>query len=328
MLTETRATLAARLADLATDARASRRAGQDHAAIERELADIATVLACAKEPRAMPAVSGEESIEPSILGRSAAADDVLAWVAGLGTGERRALAERVRRVQGTADRKDGFAVGLSNYLASARITSQFFGVVENPRRLDRAAYLKTRADATASAGAQTAAQGAQGHAATPAIGDQALPTPRMQEAKREESSRTGAAVQRMASGEATPLATAPDAIAQRGLDGAGGPLPHLAQIQASFGRHDVSAVQAHQGPGARDATRALGAQAYAFGNSVAFGSSPDLHTAAHEAAHVVQQRGGVQLEGGMDQPGDAHERHADAVADAVVAGKSAELLLD
>jgi len=49
---------------------------------------------------------------------------------------------------------------------------------------------------------------------------------------------------------------------------------------------------------------------------------------AHEAAHVVQQRGGVQLEGGIGQPGDSYEQHADAVADAVVAGRSAAPLLD
>ncbi|HEX2691093.1 MAG TPA: DUF5995 family protein [Kofleriaceae bacterium] len=37
---------------------------------------------------------------------------------------------------------------------------------------------------------------------------------------------------------------------------------------------------------------------------------------------------GVQLKSGNDQPGDAYERHADAVADAVVAGRSAAPLLD
>ena len=105
-------------------------------------------------------------------------------------------------------------------------------------------------------------------------------------------------------------------------------MPHLERIQASFGPHDVSGVTAHEGPATNAAAHALGAQAFAFGNSVAFESPPDLHTAAHEAAHVVQQRGGVQLKGGIDQPGDTHERHADAVADAVVASRSAAPLLD
>jgi len=42
----------------------------------------------------------------------------------------------------------------------------------------------------------------------------------------------------------------------------------------------------------------------------------------------VQQRGGVQLKGGVGESGDAHEQHANAAADAVVQGKSAEGLLD
>lgn len=139
------------------------------------------------------------------------------------------------------------------------------------------------------------------------------------------------AVQRTAIRDATDALGDPAAnaeVAGRGVEGAGMPLPHLGPIQASFGHHDVSSVQAHQGAAATRAARDLGATAYAFGNSVAFDGSPDLHTAAHEAAHVVQQRGGVQLKRGKGQPGDVYERHADAVADAVVAGRPAEHLLD
>jgi hypothetical protein len=115
------------------------------------------------------------------------------------------------------------------------------------------------------------------------------------------------------------------------VDGAPGTLaadPALRAIQRSFGRHDVSGVQAHVGGVAEKASSDMGATAYATGSSVAFRSSPDLHTAAHEAAHVVQQRGGVQLKAGVGEAGDAHERHADAVADLVVEGRSAEGLLD
>jgi hypothetical protein len=118
------------------------------------------------------------------------------------------------------------------------------------------------------------------------------------------------------------------AIAEHGLTEPAAPLPHLARIQASFGRHDVSHVQAHVGGAASDASAAMGAAAYATGNHVAFADSPDLHTAAHEAAHTVQQRGGVQLRGGVGAEGDDYERHADAVADRVVRGESAEALLD
>ncbi|TMQ08158.1 MAG: DUF4157 domain-containing protein [Deltaproteobacteria bacterium] len=117
-------------------------------------------------------------------------------------------------------------------------------------------------------------------------------------------------------------------IAAHGVSGSGQALPFRDRIQASFGRHDVSGVQAHMGGSAHEASTALGAHGYATGNAVAFAGSPDLHTAAHEAAHVVQQRAGIHLKDGLGQVGDAHERHADAVADAVVRGESAEPLLD
>jgi hypothetical protein len=118
------------------------------------------------------------------------------------------------------------------------------------------------------------------------------------------------------------------ATAGRGVAGASAPLPHQDAIQRSFGKHDVSGVRAQVGGEAADASKSLGAQAYATGDRVAFAAAPDLHTAAHEAAHVVQQAGGVQLKDGLGQAGDAHEQHADAVADAVVGGRSAEALLD
>jgi hypothetical protein len=50
--------------------------------------------------------------------------------------------------------------------------------------------------------------------------------------------------------------------------------------------------------------------------------------AAHEAAHIIQQQKGVHLAGGMGTVGDAYERHADAIADRVLQGGSAESLLD
>jgi hypothetical protein len=118
------------------------------------------------------------------------------------------------------------------------------------------------------------------------------------------------------------------AIASAGVQGGGATLPHASRIQALFGSHDVSGISAHVGGPATEACDELGATAYATGNRVAFGGAPDLHTAAHEAAHVVQQRGGVSLKGGVGSAGDSHERHADAVADRVVAGESAQDLLD
>ncbi len=58
-------------------------------------------------------------------------------------------------------------------------------------------------------------------------------------------------------------------------------------IQKSFGDHDVSTVKAHVGGAARDASQGMGAEAYATGDHIAFGGAPTLHTAAHEAAHIV-----------------------------------------
>ncbi|MEL6180818.1 MAG: DUF4157 domain-containing protein, partial [Myxococcota bacterium] len=117
-------------------------------------------------------------------------------------------------------------------------------------------------------------------------------------------------------------------VAASGIEGSGSPLPHLETIQHAFGKHDITSIQAHVGGPATSANTRMGAEGYAMGNHVAFKDSPSLHLAAHEAAHVVQQRGGVRLKGGVGQIGDAYEQHADAVADAVVRGQSAETLLD
>ena len=116
-------------------------------------------------------------------------------------------------------------------------------------------------------------------------------------------------------------------VAAQGTSGSGSPLPYLQQIQASFGRFDVRGVQAYTGQRASQAAQQMGASAFTVGNRVAFAGTPSLHTAAHEAAHAVQQQAGVQLKGGVGQQGDPYERHADAVADAVVAGRSAEPIL-
>ncbi len=130
-------------------------------------------------------------------------------------------------------------------------------------------------------------------------------------------------------GRARPTGAAEiQASAQRGIATPSSPLPHRDAIQRAFGRHDISGIQAHVGEAAAASAGAIGARAYATGSHVVAGASPDLFTMAHEAAHVVQQRGGVQLSGGVGAANDAHERHADAVAERVVRGESAEGLLD
>ncbi len=116
-------------------------------------------------------------------------------------------------------------------------------------------------------------------------------------------------------------------LAAHGIAGSPTSLPHLPRMQPLFGHHAISDIKAFVGARATEATRQMGALAYATGDSVAFAAWPTLHTAAHEAAHVIQQRAGVHLDGGVGTRGDAHEREADAVADRVVRGESVEDIL-
>lgn len=116
--------------------------------------------------------------------------------------------------------------------------------------------------------------------------------------------------------------------AGQGLVHANQPLPHAERIQASFGRHDVSGVRTGIGGEASQASERMGALAYTTGDRIGFRQPPDLRLAAHEAAHTIQQRAGLKLPDNVGRPGDRWERHADRVADAVVAGESAEPLLD
>jgi hypothetical protein len=173
-------------------------------------------------------------------------------------------------------------------------------------------------------------QGSESSATTAKIGTASLgPGKRSLVTTELDAPNGGAPVQALAGPGPKPLQ--PDqvqAVANRGIAGPAGALPHLDTIQRLFGRHDVSGVKAHVGGEAAEATKTMGAEAYASGNNVAFAGAPGLHTAAHEAAHVVQQRAGVQLKGGVGAVGDPYEQHADQVADAVVRGESAERLLD
>jgi len=118
------------------------------------------------------------------------------------------------------------------------------------------------------------------------------------------------------------------AAAARGMATPASRLPHADRIQRAFGPHDISGIQAHVGADSATSAREMGARAYAIEDHVVLGEAVELHTVAHEAAHVVQQRRGVHLRGGVGEAGDAYERHADAVADRVARGESAADLLD
>ena len=117
-------------------------------------------------------------------------------------------------------------------------------------------------------------------------------------------------------------------VAKSGFKGNPGTYPFRQKIQAAFGSHDISNVKTFSDASAKQANTRLGALAYASREKVAFRGYPDLHTAAHEAAHIIQQRQGVRLDDGTGRKGDPYERHADAVADRVVQGKSVQSLLN
>jgi len=131
---------------------------------------------------------------------------------------------------------------------------------------------------------------------------------------------------------------APEAAADRELEaepdpgvealtGADAPLPHHDTIDAAFGRFDIGGLRAGVGGKTGAALTRQDADGALSGDQVGL-TGPDLWTEAHEAAHAIQQAGGQGLPRGEGRRGDRWERHADAVADAVVAGDSAEELLE
>ena len=117
-------------------------------------------------------------------------------------------------------------------------------------------------------------------------------------------------------------------LAEQGTSGGGGRLPHFDALQAAFGHHDLSEIQAHTGSGAQAAADGIGAEAFAYGTSVAFGGTPTLHLAAEEVTHVMQQAAGQAPSSGLGQEGDRYEAFATQVADRVVAGDSVQGLID
>ncbi len=114
-------------------------------------------------------------------------------------------------------------------------------------------------------------------------------------------------------------------VARAGLARPAGRLPHIKALGASFGHHDVSAIKVHPDP---VAAGALGAAAYTSAGDVVTGTDLDVHAAAHEAAHVFQQRAGKGPRTGVSRADSWAEREAEAVAEEVVAGRSVEARVD
>jgi HNH/Endo VII superfamily toxin with a SHH signature/Domain of unknown function (DUF4157) len=151
--------------------------------------------------------------------------------------------------------------------------------------------------------------------------------PRSQQPLADEPARTLPVTETMSNALAARARRSLVGAAQESLSGAHAQLPYLETIQAAFGDHDLATIRVVIGGEAGAFADAVGAHAYTVGDRIGFRESPDLHLAAHEAAHVVHQRTGVALEGGVGRPGDAYEQHANTIADAVVAGRSAMSLL-
>lgn len=192
-LAEKHTELTQAIADRAVDAAMSEKAKQHHDAAKKAHEDLGTVLAEAKEPRAVPPVAGEVEIEPGIANQSAHPDDIWAWAAGLAPGERAALARRLSALSSKSARElDTFAVALANLLADLpapqpqtpgeRLLGAFVRFLKTGRGFNRAAYEKSRAarlaaeaktatdtaeaDGQADAAVEPAAQAEPGGAAT------------------------------------------------------------------------------------------------------------------------------------------------------------------
>lgn len=116
------------------------------------------------------------------------------------------------------------------------------------------------------------------------------------------------------------------------------------KLERSLGDRDLSGVRIHTSVASAKAADAIAAKAFTTGNDIHFAagqydpaSKAGQHLLGHEVAHTVQQQGvsrptpsrvtsDAALFGGLldapsvSQPGDTHERQADAFADAFVAG--------
>ena len=151
-----------------------------------------------------------------------------------------------------------------------------------------------------------------------ALGAGARPAPGR---RAEKASRRGKRERRPARGRPRPA----DALAHAREHGRRIQLP-FRELMERILRQSFHEVEALTGPGAERAAKMVGAKAFAAGNTVVLPESPTPALVAHELTHVAQQGAQrVEPEGdlGVTTPGDAAERQADAVADAVRAEEPA-----
>lgn len=101
------------------------------------------------------------------------------------------------------------------------------------------------------------------------------------------------------------------------------------RVEAATGA-SLAGVRVHTGEAAQRSAASLGARAYTLGRDLHFGrgeyrpgSREGDRLIAHELVHAIQQGGSVaapQAKLEVSQPGDAGEREADTIADAIVEG--------
>ena len=136
------------------------------------------------------------------------------------------------------------------------------------------------------------------------------------------------AIQRKAAATAAPAAPA------QPRSGGGHPLPAepRARLERGLGV-DLGEVQVHTDAPAANTARSLGARAFATGQNVYFAageydpkSETGFRLLAHEVVHTLQQRRATTgAQDGVSQPGDASEREADVVGDALADGARAPI---
>ncbi len=104
----------------------SENADRDRAATVEAIKDARAAIKHAKRPRTVPPVAGEEEIEPRIVDKSIAPEEVIAWMADLSKSERAAVWSRYLDASRGA-RGDAFAVAVANYIAKHRDRSPPLG---------------------------------------------------------------------------------------------------------------------------------------------------------------------------------------------------------
>jgi hypothetical protein len=97
-----------------------------------------------------------------------------------------------------------------------------------------------------------------------------------------------------------------------------------APLERSFGTN-LQSVRVHTDTGANTVAHSLSTRAVTYGSDIYLGSGQrptDMRVMAHEAAHVVQQRGAPAMQ--LFSPGsdDAHEHEAEQASAAVMRGES------